>query len=438
MAPDNSVPDSTTLSPSGSFFRFAREQWRGRLARNLVGAIFWQLLAKLLQLAGVAYAARCLGAASLGLSGTVMVAATQLQMLLDFGLDFVAIRHVAAKTAALPDLVRAIFTLRLLLSCAVALLWLSAVAIVPAAIETKLVWALGAPFLVVIAVNYSWYFLATDRTARYSLVQLAASLTVSLSYLGLFHPNQRAGSDLAVFVVVNGVIAAVVWMHIRRACQCGLFDIGKLDHAWKLLVEGRPNWLFALGYFSLSSLNLPLIYMLLGDHPAGLYRSAAILANTLQLFLAYVGYTLAPRIVEWRARDAALMRHRVLWVATALCIAGLAAFGILAVLHRTVFQLCFGQQYLDGSPLLPVLVLGKFLATASGVLVWALYACQRDWLAVKCCLPPLAAGLLLNFVLLPTHGVAASAWLNGLAELALFAGCLGVFLRLKLEPSKPA
>ena len=91
--------------------------------------MLWQLLGKLFQVVGMIYATRCLGPDNIGVSRTVITLAMTLQLCLAFGLDAVAVRHVAKALAKPGEIASAIFTFRFVLGFLAAVLWVFAVSL---------------------------------------------------------------------------------------------------------------------------------------------------------------------------------------------------------------------------------------------------------------------------------------------------------------------
>jgi len=407
-----------------------------RFLRNLGKAVFWHGFGRLVQVVGLAYALRCLGPENIGLSGTVIVTATYGQLALDFGLDAMSVRHAASGTVRLEALVPAMFSMRFLVGLGAAVVWFLLAAFLPMDAVTRRVWLLGAFYLGVLTLNASWYYQAVERMHRFSMIQNCSTIAVSLCFLLFFHPGQSAGSDLLVMLLWTALTTAAIWWHIRRTRALPLLQMSSLKLARSLLREGRPMWCFNLCYTALSSMGLPLCYALLNQRESGYYRAAGAVATSLQMLLVYFTLMLYPRIVAWRSTAPAQFRSRILLVVAAVLVAGLAAFAGLWTLRMPTMRLLGGEEFMPAAPLLAVLVTGKFIAIASGIVIWALLAAKRDWLAAKCCAPWVVGGLVLNLWLIPIHGVGAAAWLNGGMELALLLSCLAVFLAVERRQAR--
>lgn len=393
----------------------------GRFARAFGWAAFWQVLGKLIGVIGLSYAYRCLGAENVGVSGTVLATVMIAQVVLDFGLEIVAVRHVAAGTVRLADLAPALFTLRVGLAAGALLMGVALVPLMPLPAPVRWVWWWGVVHLVFLTASFSWFFQATDRMPWFSLLQNATNVATSLVFLLAFRPGQRLGSDLVVTLALNALLTAGVWLWIQRRVGRGLCRPAALPLALRLFREARPTWVFNLLYTALVNLNLPLCAALLGDRAAGHFRSAVMLVAAVQTFLSYFALMLNPRIVRWRAAGPGVLRRRLLAFTGALVAAAGLCLGALWLVREPVVRLLWGADFLPAATVLPQLMAAKFLAVASGLLVWGLFAHYREWLAVGCVAPSLLLALGLNLWLIPRHGITAAAWLNLGAEGLLLA-----------------
>ena len=402
-----------------------------RFLRAFGWAALWQVLGKLIGVAGLSYAYRCLGPEAVGVSGTVFVTVMFAQLVLDFGLDIVAVRHVAAGTVRLEEITPALFTLRALLAAGSLVLCTIALLLLPLPATLRWVWWFGALHLAFLTLGFSWWFQATDRMPLFSLLQNLITVLTSLVFLVAFRPGQGVGSDLVVTLAVNAVATAAIWWWIHRRLVGGLFHGASLPLAGRLFREARPTWVFNLLYSALINLNLPLCTVFLGDREAGYFRSAAMLVAALQVFLTYFALMLNPRIVQWRAAGADRLRRRLFGLTAGLVLGSSLCLAGMWLLREPVVLLLWGKAFLPAAQVLPQLVAAKFLAVASGLLVWGLFANYREWLAVACCAPALAAALGLNLWLIPRYGITAAAWLNYGAELLLLGLCFWALNRVE-------
>ena len=414
------TPSNQSASGGGLF--------QAKLFRDFSGTMLWQVLGKLFQVVGMVYATRCLGPDNVGVSRTVITLAMTLQLCLAFGLDAVAVRHVAKGLAKAGEIAPAIFTFRFALGLLAAVLWVVAVSLSGLESGEKWTWLVGALFLLVCCMDYSWLFQATEQMPRASRFQLASSVMASVWFILFFEKGQAVGSDLYVLLVANAVVVGAVWWRMSRELGFRCLSPSRLASAGKLFREAWLIWLFNLGYYLLANMAQVMTYFIIGKQSGGLFGSAQYLVLALQMFLHYFGILMAPRLMVWHKADLATFRRRVLWIAGGASAIGLVAFGVLWLLVDWLYPLLFGEAFASAAGLLPWLVLGKFFAVGTAMFTWGLWAEHRDKLPVLCCLPCCLISGALYFVLLPKYGNVASAWLTLGAETALLIASAVAFL----------
>jgi len=401
--------------------------FQAKLFRDFSGTMLWQVLGKLFQVVGMVYATRCLGPDNVGVSRTIITLAMTLQLCLAFGLDAVAVRHVAKGLAKAGEIAPAIFTFRFTLGLLAAVLWAVAVLLSDLVGGEKWAWLVGALFLLVCCMDYSWLFQATEQMPRASRFQLVSSVMASLWFILFFKSGQAVGSDLYVLLVANALVVGTVWWRVSRELGFRCLSPACLAGAGKLLREAWLIWLFNLGYYLLANMAQVMTFFIIGKESGGLFGSAQYLVLALQMFLHYFGILMAPRLMVWHKANLAMFRRRVLLIAGGASTVGLVAFGVLWAITDWLYPVLFGEAFASAAGLLPWLVLGKFFAVGTAMFTWGLWAEHRDKLPVLCCLPCCVISGALYFVLLPKYGNAASAWLTLGAETALLIASATAF-----------
>jgi len=397
----------------------ANDLFRAKLFRDFSGTMLWQVLGKLFQVVGMVYATRCLGPDNIGVSRTIITLAMTLQLCLAFGLDAVAVRHVAKRTTRANEIAPVIFTFRLVLGLVAAVLWAAAVWLSPLDGLERWTWLAGALFLLMLSLDYSWLFQATEQMPRASRFQLFSSVAASLWFILFFEKGQALGSDLFVLLGANALVLGFVWWRMSQELGFRCLSFARLAKAGALFREAWLIWAFNLSYFLLANMALPMSFFLLGKTDGGLFVSAQQLVVALQMFLHYFGIIMAPRLVIWRQADVVMFRRRVLMLIGGAVAVGLLFSGGLWLVVDWLYPVLYGETFAVASGLLPVLVLGKFFAVGTAMFTWALWAEHRDKLPVLCCLPCCLVSGVLYFWLLPIHGNTAAAWLTLGAESAL-------------------
>ena len=405
-------------------------RWPGAADRVLrvVGSTgFWAVAGRLVQIFGFGHAMRCMGHAGAGLSIQVMAAAMFAQVVLSLGIDVVAVRHVAARTRTLEELLPVIFTFRLVLHVAVALAAALLLPFLVAESAVLSVWLCGCLLFVVLGMNFQWYYQARGEMTALSRIQTLGTLTVSLCFFLLFRPGRTpAGSDLLVMALVHGSITAWIWW---RAGRRGLWTRSFLTRALGLAREGSAMWLFGLVYNALAVVGLFLMPVLMapeeGQIQNGLFRRSYQPCLALQFILTYIGYIFYPRIVVWK--DESDFRSRVLGLALGGVVLGVLCHLSLLWLGDPVFLLIYRDT--EGVGIFPVMAAARFIGMSSGFLVWGLLARHRDWAAVVCCTGTLCVSLVLHCHWLGRGGHVAAGWICYIGEVILFLACALVYLR---------
>lgn len=422
----NERNESPSASPIARFFG-------SKLGRNFTGTIFWHVLARIVQVVGMGYAARCLGKEAIGHSGTVMTVATCVQQVLGFGFEIALVRHFARGRDAARELLPAVFTFRGLVAMGSALVWVAASLLWAHPVDARWVWLWGAPNLAFLLMDYSWVFQAEERMPVLTRLQLWITGISSLIYLVAFRPQQTPGSDLAVSVGVNVVIGIAVWRDAQRRFGVRLWDLSSMRRAWDLVGEGRPVWLYNVTYWVHHMLQLPLVHFLLGPDSSGLYRSAAQLVMSAQAVIVFFLQTAYPRMIEWRRSDPVAYVRRIWLMSIGWFAAGWVAYAVVFALRDPIYHFIYGSQFAAGASILPVLLLGKFVAAPNGMFLWALFADHRDWTGVRSVAPLLALESIVNCLLIPHLTLPQIAWLSVISEGILIVITATAFQRASRE-----
>ncbi len=407
-----------------------------------IGSIgFWQIAGKIVQVFGFGHARHCFGEANWGISGQVMNTAVLLQVVLTLGIDMVAVRHVAAKSQRLEELLPVIFTSRLVLHLGLAVVWAVAVLLAPMARVETSAWLFGGIYFLVIGMNFQWYYQATERVAALSRIQTLTTFAVSFCFFLFFRPGQAAGSDILILALAHGGATIWVWARVRRESKTHiLWTLSFWRGIRKLALEGRAYWLFNVAYNGLAIMGLLLLPILMGkkegDPQSGYFRDSHQLCLALQFVLTYISYIFYPKIVAWRNEKPAVFRPRVFGLVLGVLAAGSLGSLLMFWLAEPLFLLIYKDS--SGIAIFPVMVMAKFIGMASGFIAWGLLAEHKDWRAVRCCFFSVFVTFALHFVFVPKHGFVAAGWLYACGELLLFLACAAVFLRLKLPTSAPA
>jgi O-antigen/teichoic acid export membrane protein len=413
---------------------------RGKLLKDLGITVFLQMFARLFQMLGMFHVANCYGDLN-GESNQALVSAQYLQFILTFGLDIVAVRHLASKSISSKDLVSRMFTIRICLYGLVSIcwyLWLQTMGLSSG--ENKL-WLAGILNLFVLGMNFQWVFQGLQKMPIFSLIQSITAIIITSYFLLIFKPGIEMGADLWVMGTIQGIVTLGSWYYIKLQFGISLINFQRIRDLSSLVIEGMPNWIFGLFYNTLITFGMLSIKKLTseGNFPyhEDSYANLSRIAMATQMILAFGGSVIYTRVVVWRnERNDFFLR--VPLVCGAVILIGVLSCSVLHIFHPWLYPLIFPKEiFHSAGPFLSITVFGRFLGLTSGILVWSLLAYHKDWMAVKCAFLPVVVSVVLHFIYVPRHGLVATTWLYVSGELGLFLCCFVAFLLLKKQTQSP-
>lgn len=408
----------------------------GQMLKDLSVTVFLQMFARLFQMLGMFHVANCYGDLN-GESNQALVSAQYLQFVLTFGLDIVAVRHLASKTLSQSELVSSMFTIRFCLYGIVSVCWCFGLTAVNLSSDEFKLWLAAIVNLFVLGMNFQWVFQGLQRMPVFSLIQSLTAIIITSYFLIFFKPGIPMGADLWVMGIIQGIVSFGAWYYIRNQSGIYLISFKNVKKLWLLVFEGMPNWVFGLLYNTLITFGMLSIGKLTanGEFPNhdDSYANLSRIAMATQMILAFGGSVIYTRVVVWRnERNDFFLR--VPLVCSAVISLGVLCCITLHLVHPWLYPLIFPSEiFQSAGPYLSVTVFGRFLGLTSGILVWSLLAYHRDWVAVKCASIPVVISVVLHFYFVPRHGLVATTWLYLGGEIGLFLCCSIAFLFLKKQ-----
>ncbi|MBT5471609.1 MAG: hypothetical protein HOK41_13480 [Nitrospina sp.] len=272
---------------------------------------------------------------------------------------------------------------------------------------------------------------------KFSLIQAMTSIGIAIYFLLVFKRGIPVGADLWVMGIFQTVVTVGAWIYVRNHFRVRLFSFKGVRELLGYIYEGMPNWVFGLLYNTLITFGMLSIRKLTLGGPFQNHNDSfgnlQRVAMASQFILAFGGSVIYTRIVVWRhERDDFFLRVKL--VCFAVITLGLFLCGFLHSIHNWLFPLIFPRTiYQSGAPYLSIVLFGRFLGLASGILVWSLLAYRKDWVAVKCAILPVLLSVGLHFYYVPLFGLKAASFLYIGGEMGLFLCCAMAFLILKKE-----
>ena len=409
---------------------------KGQLLKDLSITVVLQLFARLFQMLGMFHVANCYGDLN-GESNQALVSAQYVQFILTFGLDIVAVRHLASKTITQSELVSSMFTIRFFLYGGVSICWFMGISSMDLSSDEIQLWFAAILNLFVLGMNFQWVFQGLQRMPMFSLIQSLTAIIITSYFLIFFKPGIQMGADLWVMGIIQGIVTIGSWYYIRNQSGIYLLNFSNVRKLWSLVLEGMPNWIFGIFYNTLITFGMLSINYLTksGKFPNhdDSYANLSRIAMATQMILAFGGSVIYTRVVVWRnERNDFFLR--VPLVCAAVIFLGIMSCTVLHLIHPWLYPLIFPDEiFHSAGPYLSVTVFGRFLGLTSGILVWSLLAYHKDWTTVKCASFPVLLSVILHFYYVPRHGLIATTWLYFCGELGLFLCCFVAFILLKKQ-----
>ncbi len=376
-----------------------------------------QTLARGMTFLAVAYLARTLGVEMFGVVGFGAVVASYLLLIVDAGLDLVAMREIARSGSLVESVVSSIFATRLVLAgLAAASLWGIApwLASSPAALAVILAYSLT---FLSFASNLKWGFQAREQNGV-----VAAALVVSqAAYLAgvllwVRGPGDAPRVPLLLFAAELAGATLLLVRYRRQGFR--LWVPRSVRLSWTLLREAMP--LAATRLVRTLTVNFDLLVLGMVAAPAAVGIYVAV--SRISLFLRELGelyyFALFPQLSRAASGPAAGfaavgrvgLRHAmiiILPVAVGGCLTGPALLSFL-----------FGPGYGAGAPVLCLMLAGMVFAILAGGYRLGLVAHHRQGALFRIMATGAAFNVALNLVLIPKYSIVGGA-LSGLLSEAL-------------------
>jgi len=373
---------------------------------------------------------RMLGPTQLGIGAFVLSFVAQVAVFGSFGLNITGIRAMVEHPLEQKNIISIIcaFRLRLSLVLSVTMVLLVWLLHLPGSLT---IWALAIPFLFLSVLAPHWIFQGIERVPVLNTIELVQAVFTILLYFALFRPGARAELYVSVALLAQmlgwTISYAVLSQHLR-------IDWWRMDWhvVWDWVRLSRYAFAIILTTFAYTSLDIPLVTLLLSPKDAGIYRAAQATAGVIAPILAMLPLIIYPRLIAWKNQG-----NRVFIRNSLILIAYLSGFALLLSLSSLMwvpiaFRVLLGPQYAGGIWPGIILVIAKSVALVGSVPTWGVLAFGLDRVQLQVTLVAAAISLSLNLLLIPTMGLIIASGMNVVSELivALLSGtALLKFLR---------
>jgi O-antigen/teichoic acid export membrane protein len=385
-------------------------------------------VSNLLLLAGNTYAARCLGAANVGIGAQVQAAVQQAALVSNGGFDPVAVRAIASGRRPANGVLRAVLCFRLGIAIPLAVAWVVFVLATQPPGAVRNAWLLGAALLVVGSAQLQFLFQAIERLPIYTGIAAAMSLLTALSFRIFFVPGMPAGSDLLVLALVGMIGLGSIFFvasHVMRLDQGAQgLDVGS---AWQgasdLLRESWRYWALAVLAFVYTGLPVLLVAFYQGDAAAGVFRMSLLFAGAMEVMFGSINSLLPPRLIRWRDEG-----EDALWTAQRKLVSVHVTIGVLATAFAIVvapwcFATFLGPEFQGGALAFQVLALSRLVVFVGQIYAFGLTAQHLDQLLVRATVWGALTSVIVNVLLIPRMSLLGAAFAAVASEVVVVGLC---------------
>jgi O-antigen/teichoic acid export membrane protein len=400
---------------------FARAQ-ASKFVRDSLALLVLNLLSRAIGLFASAYALRCLGPENVGLSAVVLTMALQVGLTYNGGFDTVAIRRIAAGRERIRSVTHTIVTSRGVLAVGAAVIWVAVVAMSPG-LSHRGLWLLGALLMFLPALSLVFAFNGAERLPVQSAIATGGALVTAFAYLAFFRPGMPLGADLVVGAVAAVLTTACSWVAYRHAFEHWPVGRTSLVELRDLLRESWRYWVLAVATFLYSTFQIPLVAYYLGPRDTGLFRSAFLLAATIELFFNSINALLLPRLVAWKALGLPVLWRRQRKLLGLFALIGTPATLLLIAVAPLIYRVFLGSDFLAAIPIFRILVLSRLVVFLGQIYAFGLAAIGLDGAFLTASLVGGVASPLLSMIVLPRMGVIGAAYVTLASELLVVTLC---------------
>ncbi|WOO42526.1 oligosaccharide flippase family protein [Rubellicoccus peritrichatus] len=383
-----------------------------------------QLLGKLASLAGGIWAARCLGPEKLGVSGMAFVLMPAFYLFGGLKLDVFLVRHYAdfekeGKEGSIAD---AYFTFQLMNVGVLTFFGLIIVAILGLPSDGIITLLVAVPVMFLASSQPLWLLQARERMPAFYFGNTVFAFVNAGLLFALVRPGSPAGVDLLAYLGGLTIAWLLMWRSALNQRILPRLNFAWLNRIWDMARANQLVFVTGIFMFVMNALEAPLVGWLAGIEELGLYRTALIVANSLQTFLHIIPLLLYPKLVAWQRENPSGFRVKQNRLATVFF--GLALLASLCVfmLSPLLYSILFGAEFASAALPFALLFSAKLVVIVSGIYTWGLWAKDETVKPLIVIAPVAIISLIADFILIPTYGMTAAAAISLVSELCVLAG----------------
>ena len=393
----------TSLLPSQAIFL--------NLFRQSAWILICLFLAKLIGVFAQARAALYLGPENYGISGVFYGLVPLVLLFTNMRTDIVLVREYSEREEAgsVQSLISQVFSFRIVLLALILLLGGSL--LVPHQ-SYFWCWIMAAPFFASQALRPYWLIQARRKLHLHYFGMFAQTMVTAACIFLFFRPGQFLGSDLIAYGSGGLVALLVTWWGINRRIPEVRIDRETVNEMAALVMGTRWVLLTALLSMIYTSLEMPIIALLLSNEDTGNYRTAVTLSESIYTFMAFLNAILYPYLVVWSHRGPRYLLRRQLRILVLFTIMGAIIIGLTFWAAPLIYEVLYQGEYREAIQSFRLLVIAKVFMLLAGIFSWGIMARKADKTLLAILAPLSATSLISASLAIPEYGIIASAYVT--------------------------
>lgn len=241
--------------------------------------------------------------------------------------------------------------------------------------------------------------------------------------------------------LLYGLYAGLLAMLVLGAWKCSTtFGVPSFVHARSLFNYSKYSFISSVGGYFYSWMDVAIIGFFLTQSEVGVYEIAWRVTVVVMLFSNSIATTIFPQVSQWNAEGATERIESMLpkAIAPALFVAIPAFLGVV-LFSREILGIVFGREYSAGWLILIILMGEKVVQSVHIILGRSLQGIDRPDLAAKAGIIAILLNLILNIVLIITHGIVGAAIATSISFIVnsvLHASYLSKFVSIRIPYSQ--
>ena len=391
--------------------------------QHIVKSVFWLTAAEIIfNLSGYIVhsgVGRILGPAEYGRYGLVITLTTMIIMLIGRGIPSAMNKYISEISDTKPGLVRlikkqAIIAQTILISSITIIFYLLAPVIALALKDPTLTPLFRLSSLIIPAFAaasfYFYYYTGIHRFNVQSALKVVRSVAKIMFIIGLAYLFKVKGSVIG-YIAAPLLVFFVAWIIDKVWISKKFFDNKDYDFDWhKLISYAWPITLFMLFYEILITVDLYFVKaMLQNDFLTGIYNGALTIGRIPYYLFYALTIVLLPTISKTTFQNDIKETKKVISQSLRFMIMLLLPITILMFVYaEPIINIFYGAGYEQAVPPMQVLVFGVGFLTVFYVMSFVFNGAGLVRIPMYIALVGMIAKIMLNYVLIQTHGIMRS------------------------------